>query len=157
MVMLAKDVMESNFKTLSPGTTIIEATRTFKKVSEDNGRKVFGMMVTDDNNRLVGMISMYDILLLLRPKHIHIWGEMSDIEVSGYLEKTCRRVRPMLVGDVMTTEVITVTPDTHILMVLDIMIKKHVRRVPVVEAGKIQGVVYISDIFYHLMDYIGKG
>ena len=155
--MLAKEVMDTQFRTLSPGTSILDAVQLFRSESERSGRKVFGMMVTDPKDRLVGMVSMYDILLLVRPKHIHIWGEMSDIEVSGYMEKTCHRVRPILVGDIMTTDVITVTPATHILMVLDVMIKKHVRRVPVVEKGRILGVVYISDIFYHLMDCIGAG
>jgi len=37
-------------------------------------------------------------------------------------------------------------------MVLDLMIKKHIRRLPVIEEGKIAGIVYISDLFYHLLD-----
>lgn len=157
MVMSAKDVMDTRFRTLSPGTSILEAVKVFRDESERSGRKVFGMMVTDPRGRLAGMVSMYDILLLLRPKHTHIWDQMNADEISAYMEKSCRRVRPILVGDIMTTDVITVKPETHILMVLDIMIKKHVRRVPVVEKDRILGVVYISDIFYHLMDWIGKG
>ena len=32
----------------------------------------------------------------------------------------------------------------------DIMIKKHIRRLPVLEDQKIFGIVYLSDLFYHL-------
>ena len=39
----------------------------------------------------------------------------------------------------MTTELITITPETHLLLIIDIMIKKHVRRLPVLEGGKIVG------------------
>ena len=52
----------------------------------------------------------------------------------------------------MTTDLITITPDTHLLHVLDIMIKKHVRRIPVMEDGEVIGMVYISRVFYHLLD-----
>jgi CBS domain-containing protein len=37
-------------------------------------------------------------------------------------------------------------------MILDIMIKKHVRRLPVLDNGKIVGIVYISDLFYNILD-----
>ena len=49
----------------------------------------------------------------------------------------------------MTTDLITITPDTHLLHILDIMIKKHVRRIPVIEDGEVIGMVYISRVFYH--------
>ncbi len=38
------------------------------------------MMVTDAEDRLLGMLSMYDILLLIRPKHIQVWGMMEDVD-----------------------------------------------------------------------------
>jgi CBS domain-containing protein len=98
------------------------------------------------------MISMYDILVLMRPKHIHIWGEMSDIDVSGFVNETLHRAQSILVGDLMTTEVITVTPDTHLLLIVDIMSRKHIRRIPVVEGGKVVGIVHISNVFFYLME-----
>ena len=56
------------------------------------------------------------------------------------------------VGDIMTTDVIAVTPDTNLVVVLDIMLKKHIRRIPVVEGEKMAGIVYISDLFYYILD-----
>ena len=84
----------------------------------------------------MGMLSLYDLLLLMRPKNIHIWGEMSDIEVTGFIDEACRRARGILVDDVMTKDVVTIAPDTHLLLIVDIMIKKHIRRLPVVEERK---------------------
>jgi CBS domain-containing protein len=52
----------------------------------------------------------------------------------------------------MSTEVVTITPQTHLMMILDLMIKKHIRRLPVLEDGQILGIVYISDLFYHILD-----
>jgi CBS domain-containing protein len=56
------------------------------------------------------------------------------------------------VGDIMSTEVITIAPQTHLMMILDLMIKKHIRRLPVVEEEKILGIVYISDLFYNILE-----
>jgi CBS domain-containing protein len=148
----AKDVMYTEFNTLRPDIHISEAVRMFRKASEKEQKKVFGMMVTDDTGRLIGMISMYDILLFIRPKHIHIWGMMEDIDIEGLVDNACKKAQSILVGDIMTTDVITVKPETHLMMILDIMIKKHVRRIPVLDEDKAIGIVYISDLFYHLLE-----
>lgn len=151
----ARDLMVTRFYTLAPDMSVADAIRVFREASKIEGQKVFGIMVTDGKSRLVGMLSMYDILLYLRPKHIHIWGSMTDIEYSGLMDQACERLKSIQVADIMTTEVITVGPDAHLMFILDLMIKKHIRRVPVVENQKILGIVYISNLFYHLLDRIG--
>jgi CBS domain-containing protein len=152
MGVTARDVMENQFASLRPQTPVAEAARLFRESNRERNQRVFGMLVTDDDGKLVGMLSMYDLLLLLRPKHIHIWGEMNDLEVEGFLQEACRRTRSILVGDVMTTDVITITPDTHVLMIVDIMLKKHVRRLPVLEDGRVVGMVYLSKVFHQMME-----
>ncbi|MFZ5448014.1 MAG: CBS domain-containing protein [Thermodesulfobacteriota bacterium] len=151
MDITARDIMETNFYTLSPQMTIAEAIRVFKKAGEEHRQIVFGMVVTEAPGQLLGMLSMYDIFLLIRPKHIHIWGEIKDVDVSGILDEACQRSNSMLVGDIMTTDLITITPDTHLLQIIDIMIKKHVRRLPVLENSKMVGMVYMSRVFQHLL------
>jgi CBS domain-containing protein len=147
MEVTARDVMETVFHTLSPETSIADAVKTFKVVSEEKHRKILGMMVTNQQDQLVGMLSMYDILLLLRPKHIHIWGE-----VNGFIDEACNRTKSILVGDIMATDVITITPDTHILMIVDIMLRKHIRRIPVLKNDKVVGIVYLPQVFYRLLN-----
>ena len=100
----------------------------FQQASRQEGRKIFGMMVVDEDGRLAGMLSMYDILLYLRPKHIQVWGVMDDIDIAGIVNAACEKARSIQVGDIMTPEVVTITPQTHILRILDIMIKKHIRK-----------------------------
>lgn len=151
MGITARDVMDTSYSTLSPGMTIGEAVRVFQTAGEEHHQVVFGMVVADAAGRLVGMLSMYDILLVIRPKHIHIWGEIMDVDVTGILDEALRRARPMLVEDIMTTDLITITPDMHLLRIIDIMIKKHVRRLPVLEEGKMVGMVYLSRVFQHLL------
>lgn len=152
MKITARDLMTSSYHTLKPETPVSTAVSLFKTASREEGRKLFGMMVLDEEGKLVGMLSMYDILLFARPKHIHIWGMMEDIDIAGIVDLACEKARSVQVGDIMTPEVITIGPDTHKFLILDIMIKKHVRRLPVVEDGRLLGIVYISDLFYDVLD-----
>lgn len=151
----AGEVMDTQYDTLKPDLPLSEAVRAFRQAST-KGRKIFGMMVTDDTGQLIGMLSMYDILLYMRPKHIHIWGDMDDIDVKGIIDMACEKAKSVRIGDIMTTEVVTVSPNTHVLRVMDLMIKKHIRRLPVLEDGQIQGIIYISDLFYDLLERLSE-
>ena len=111
-------------------------------------------MVTNEQGLIVGMLSMYDILLFLLPKHVKIWGNISDIEIEGIIENTAGKLKNLLVGDIMTPKIISITPDMHLMMILDIMIKKHIRRLPVVFNDEVLGIVYISDLFNHLIERV---
>ena len=149
--MIARNIMQTRFHTLSPGNNIAESVKCFQTASETEKKKIFGLMVTDDKDHLVGMLSMYDILLFIQPKHVHIWGEMEDIDPSDLYEDRLERVKSILVSDIMTTEVVTITPTTHQMVIADIMIKKHIRRLPVVDGQEVVGIVYVSDVFNHLL------
>ena len=151
MKITARDIMTTRFHTLAPQTPVNEAVKLLVEASEAEGRRIFGLMVVDDRGRLIGMISMYDILLFMRPKHTHIWGMMDDIDLVGIVDRACEKTQSVLVGDIMSTEVVTISPQTHLMMILDLMIKKHIRRLPVTEDGEILGIVYISELFFHIL------
>lgn len=150
--MLVSEVMEKKFHVLRPDLSVAQAVYQFRQASEAEGRKIFGMVVADDQGRLLGMLSMYDILLFVRPKHVAYWGEMDDILPSGILDQQLDRLKTVYVADLMTTGLISISPATHVLAALDIMLKKHIRRLPVVEEDKLEGILYISDLFYGLLD-----
>jgi len=135
--MIASEVMDINFHCLHPENTIAEAVRLFKAASDTEGKKIFG--------------SMYDILLFIQPKHVKIWGEMEDLDPGPLFEVLLDRVKNLLVEDIMTTDLVTIKLDTHLFVIMEFMIKKHIRRLPIVEEGRVVGVVYRSDVFYYLL------
>ena len=149
--MFASDFMDTRFHVLHPQQSIAEAVSAFQHASESEKKKIFGMMVTDDNDRLVGMLSMYDILNYVQPKHVAIFGEMEDLDPAQIYRRRLKTIRSIRVDDIMTTEVVTIQPDTHLMVIAEIMIKKHIRRLPVVKGEAVVGIVYVSDIFYRLM------
>lgn len=150
--MRACDIMDTNFHVLHPHDPISTAVNKFQKASRKEGKKVFGMMVVDDNDRLVGMLSMYDILIYIQPKNMQVWGEMDDLDPDQVFQEQLKRAKGIQVGDIMTPEVVTIAPNTHILSISDLMIKKHIRRLPVVDQEKIIGIVYVSSVFYHMLN-----
>lgn len=152
MKVAAKEIMSRKFHVLTPEIPVSEAVKRFLSATEAEGRRIFGMMVVDEGDCLIGMLSMYDILLFIRPKHIHVWGGMTDVDIAGLVENACEQAKKILVGDIMSTDMITVSPETHLMVVLDLMVKKHVRRIPVLNGEKIEGILYISDLFNYLVD-----
>ncbi len=147
----AKDIMSTQFLSLLPTTPLVDAIKLFKQASDQDGRRVFGLMVIDESGQLVGILSMEDILLFAQPKHIHIWGEISDIDIEGVIDNVCASSKSMLVGDIMSTGIITVDVDAHLFVVLSKMNQHHIRRIPVVENNDVVGIVYMSDLFFHLL------
>lgn len=149
--MFASDFMDTRFHTLHPRQSIAAAFNAFQNASEAEGKKIFGMMVTDDDDRLAGMLSMYDILNYVQPKHVAIFGEMEDLDPTPAYRNQLATIQSIRVDDIMTTDVVTVRPDTHLMVIAEIMIKKHIRRLPVIEGHTVVGIVYVSDVFHHIM------
>jgi len=89
--------------------------------------KISGAPVVDAEGKLVGVISEKDcIKALLRAVH--------------------HRVPFSVVSDVMTTELITITEDTHIMTMADLFTRHAIRRLPVVSGDKLVGQVSRRDV-----------
>ena len=74
----AKDIMVTDFKKVNPDSPISKVLEIFKTPKSD-GKTIFGIMVIDGDGSIAGMISMYDVLLFLLPKHVKIWGNTACI------------------------------------------------------------------------------
>ena len=146
----AKDIMDTDFKTIHPDVPVKKAVRLiFEGKTRTTGYKTISLMVTDDLNQLVGVISMFDVLYHLRPAFLN-YGLDSISLWQGELEPYLEHFNHLTVEQIMTGSVLTVKPDDHLMVVIDRMVKKKLRRLPVVEDNKILGIVYISDVFSRL-------
>lgn len=119
---------------------------------QQEGNKISGMVVLDDEGQLVGILSMYDILPQLRPAKNPQWESMDDQEVDAFLDAISDRIKTTQIQSIMSRDVITITPDTHVAKILDIMIRRHIRRLPVVEGREVVGMVTLTTVFDHLGD-----
>ncbi len=148
----AKDIMVKEYETIRTEAPVKEAARAiYNSEPRATGYKPFGIMVTDDLGRLVGSISMYDILYHIRPAFMNYeLGKPSlwDGEIEAHIDE----LDNLTVDQIMRTPVVTAAPDDNLVVVIDRMIRASARRLPIVENDQIVGIVHFSDVFCALCD-----
>jgi len=150
--MKAKDLMIPIQDYLRPDNTIKEAVnllRTARKGEERVGAK--GLPVLDKNGKLVGMLSMGDLLKAVYPSYMSMM-DLGDFTWDGMVESLAKQLDDKKVDIFMTRHVITVKEDDPLMECVDHMIKNNVKRLPVVDkTGKIVGMIYERDIFFAIV------
>ena len=104
---------------VSPSTTVFEAL----KLLAEHG---VGAMVVMEQGKLVGVVSERDYTRKV-----------------ALLGKNSKETR---VAEIMTREVITVTPATRTLACMTLMSQKNIRHLPVLEGSTVLGMISIRDI-----------
>ena len=130
--MRATDIMTTKVVTVSPGNSIRHAAQ----IMLDHG--VSGLPVVDDEGRLVGIITEGD---LLRRSELGLPGIAASLPAEDYI-----RSHGWDVGDVMTADVTAIDPDVPIDRVAATMAENRVKRLPVVEDGRLVGIVSRADL-----------
>jgi predicted transcriptional regulator len=151
MTLCARDVMVTEFDKIDENAPIEKAIQMILhgKVRK-TGNKTISLMVTDDYDNLVGVITMFDILYHLRPAFLNHGIDGDQLPWMGQLDNFIRELKGKSVKQVMSTDVMGASLDDHLMVLLDRMIKNKYRRLPVLENNKPIGVVYLSDIYYKL-------
>ena len=124
-----KDILRakgSKVYSISPDATVYEA---LNRMAEKN----VGSMLVFEGKNLLGLISERD-----------------------YSRKTIlkgRLSKDTAVREIMTTSVVSVHPDDDIEACMELFTDKRVRHLPVIEKGKVVGIVSIGDIVKSIIDY----
>ena len=118
-----RDVMIRQPITVPPNITVFEAAQIIME------NKSSGVIVVDDEQNLVGILSELDCL------KVTLAGAYNDDEFST-----------ALVEDVMTKKVVVQNPNDDIVDVATSMLEHRQRRRPVVENGKVVGQVTCRQI-----------
>ena len=136
---LASEIMSRDVITAKEDTDIHEAGRLLIK------HKISGIPVIDNENRVVGIITEADLLTIAGIPRGHIFN---DVVMKYVLNKPTPQHRAgKKVKDIMSSPVITVSPDTTVKKIAMILDEKRIKRVPVVdEANKLVGIVSRGDI-----------
>lgn len=122
----AKDIMRSAEIALKPGMTLDRVSDHLTK------HHLPGAPVVDENKKPIGYVSEFDCLRQL-------------MQSSYYCDNTS------LVEDVMSTELIISRPDIAIIDLASLMNNSKVNVMPIVEAGKLQGMVSRGDVMRALV------
>jgi CBS domain-containing protein len=117
-MLTARDIMTEEVLSIRPTATVEEAIELLLM------RRISGLPVVDDRDRLVGIVTEFALLAIAYDPNI------TRDKVSQH----------------MTTDVLTVDADDSIRKVADLCIVHRVRRVPVMEHGRLVGLIARRDV-----------
>jgi CBS domain-containing protein len=134
-----KDVMTREVASATPGTRLDEAARTLLPA-------VFGALpVVDTAGRPVGLITRGDLIYRAgMPVRLGLLAHSDAARREAVLEKLAHRT----VAEVMSRPVVQVHADQRLTEAVDLMIKKGLKRLPVVDGdGVLAGMLSRLDVF----------
>ncbi|WFU43508.1 CBS domain-containing protein [Bradyrhizobium sp. CB82] len=134
--MRAHQIMTRSVISVTPDTTIVEAANIMLK------RHVSGLPVVDETGKLVGVVSEGDFIRRSEIGTQRKRGRWLKFilgpgkSASDFVQEHGRKV-----SEVMTTSPVTITEDTALVEIVDIMEQNNIKRLPVVRGDKVVGLV----------------
>jgi CBS domain-containing protein len=114
-------------------------------------RRISGLPVVDDAGQLVGIISETDLMWretgVTPPPYIMFLDSVIYLQNPAKHERELHKALGQTVGEVMSSEPISISPDKPLKEAAQIMHEKEVRRLPVVDdVGQVIGILTRGDI-----------
>ena len=86
--------------------------------------------VVSDQGKYIGIVTETDVAIAMRKFRESVKDQHQD-----------HRIRNMIVRDIMTAPLISVDPSASVSAVIDLMLKKNISSVPVVDKGRLSGII----------------
>lgn len=107
--------------------------------------------VVDEEGRVVGVISERDIIRALLPGYMDLLRSTSFLPSLNQMARRLREIAHLPVEQFMTKEVVACKPEDTDIHVADLMLRRGLKQIPVVDAqGRLIGVVRRIDLLSHL-------
>ena len=144
--MIVADVMTRNVISVPPDATVESAAKTMLQ------RGISGLFVVNADGRLAGVVTEGDLLRRdeLGTQRSRPWW-LRLLVSPGRQAADFTRTHGRRVSDVMTEDVVTVSANGPLDDVVELMEQHRIKRVPVVEDGKVVGVVSRADLLRALV------
>ncbi|MBD0281107.1 MAG: CBS domain-containing protein [Thermoleophilaceae bacterium] len=146
MAELVRDIMDPSPATVAPDTPVEEVIRTLRQ------HELPGVPVVDGDGRCVGIVTEADLVLpddqgdLHIPHYVNLFGGTVFLEPLSRFEERLRKAFASTAADMMTPDPDTVTPDTPVQEAARLLHSSGHNRLPVVEDGRLVGVVTRVDV-----------
>ena len=146
MAAVVRDIMDTDPATVRPETPVEEVVSALRR------HELPGLPVVDGEGRVLGMITEADLVLpdddgdLHIPHYINLFGGTIFLEPLSRFEQRLRKAFASNAADMMTADPDTVSPDTTVQEAARIIHESGHNRLPVVEDGRLVGVVTRVDV-----------
>jgi CBS domain-containing protein len=150
MALKASDIMTRKVVTVGPDDLVKDIAAVL------SAHTISAVCVCDEAGRLLGIVSEGDLMqpfgsakMLKRGWWLDLLAEGNDLapDFLDYLKTDRRRA-----SDLMSSPVVTASEDTPASELADLMTSHRIKRVPIMHAGKLVGVVARADIVRTLVD-----
>lgn len=145
----AKDIMATELITVSPATPVIEAARILLK------KRINGLPVLNEAGQLVGIICQSDLVAQQKrfpiPSVFNLLDGLIPITSTKALEKEMQKIAASRVSEAMSSHPETVSPETSLEDIATLMVSKGFHTLPVVEGGKLVGIIGKEDVLRTLL------
>ena len=140
----AKDIMTSGALTLEPDTDVATAAKLMLE------KHLNGLPVVDRSGKLIGVLCQSDLVAqqktISMPSLFTILDGFISFSSNEELEREVNKIAATKVEHAMTPDPITIEPDTSIEKIADLMVERKFYTLPVVDNGKLVGVVGKEDV-----------
>lgn len=118
-----------------------------EQILRTKGADVYAVRPGDSLAEAVGVLNEKNIgAVVVRDPSGKVVGILSERDVVRRLGKHGADAMALRVGDCMTADVHTCSPETSVDELMGMMTRKRIRHLPVTAGGKIVGVVSIGDV-----------
>jgi CBS domain-containing protein len=145
--MKVADIMTTKVCTIEPDNTVKGCVEVLNKC------QVNGLVVVE-KDKVVGVITKADIFRAILPRYPDIVEEERYVSDLEYVEERAQKLFEMKVRDIMGSPPITVNSNMPIVKAGSTMILRRVKQVPVVDKGKLVGIVTLTDVINNLIKKI---
>ncbi len=150
----AKDIMTKAPFTLRPTDDIASAARVMVEM------RINGLPVVDEAGDLVGIITQSDLVAqqktLSLPSVFTLFDGFVPLASLDKLEAEFRKITAMTVAEAMTKDPATIAPDTPLEQIAALMVDRQYHTLPVVDGGRLVGVVGKEDVIRTLIPGAAK-
>ncbi len=146
MALTVRDIMDPDPVTVEAGTPVHDVVRALR----DN--ELTGLPVVKDGGRCVGIITENDLVMagdegdLHLPHFIELFGGIVFLESMHKFEERLQRATASKAADMMTEDPVTIEPTATVQEAGRTMSHRKHNRLPVVEHGRLVGVVTRVDV-----------
>jgi CBS domain-containing protein len=141
-----RDIMDDDVPTVQPQDSTETVLRTLRE------HELPGVPVVNEGGRCVGIITEADLVLSEDGEELHLphvfelWGGVIFLEPLQRFEARLRKAFGSRARDLMTEDPITISPDASVHEAARIIAREKHNRLPVVEHGRLVGVVTRVDV-----------
>jgi len=146
-----REIMETDVATVQPDDSIESVLRTMRE------HELPGIPVVNEGRRCVGIITESDLIMageeqdLHLPHYFELFGGIVFLESTKKFEERLRKATGSMARDLMTEDPITISPDASAEEAARVIARSKHNRLPVVEHGRLVGVVTRVDVLDALM------